>query len=301
MKNNDFVFIDNGALRLFCSNANFRKRLSTKKIISEKSMLIAFPFSFIEFIGLNMNKIKHKTSIELSNYHKKTYSKAFGDIYNEYLDFFQNNTLLSYNELEKAYKKQLNWVDKEVYSIIDDLFKVFLTKGHLQAIYEGLAWDRAISYIPESLSYNERADWLIEVLDQIQFNIRTRNLNIGFYRHFDSLIPYIFRNEETIQNILKKNKTRLKRNTDYLDTDIVNIAVCGYYSNGASLPIRVITCDPKQSVTDRIQMYKGFFKFIEDELKLVNIMKQKNKITIINFNQKKKLTQGIRSYNISTV
>jgi hypothetical protein len=249
---------------------NFKNSIEKHNIIkniTQNNLVYSItPFSILEALGITIPYPENLI------YDKKTkaYKEGFKNLKKQAENYFENLPILKIQNLLNAAEKQSTFTNSDSKELEKTLiFNPLKTEGFYNYLLKGVVFDYLCKYeFPQETQKQIFSEFLIPT-----FFLNDRDISrFSKFRIIKRLWDnsYYGLEKSTIlenQFIKELNQAmKLKRNKDFLDCEIIHFSTIGDLVNENHNPVFSFTTDKKETVLNRIIVYKSMINLFINSL-----------------------------------
>ncbi len=245
---------------------SIEKHTIIKNITHNNLVYSITPFSILEALGITIPYSKNL----IYNEKTKAYKEGFKNLKKQAENYFENLEILKIQNLLNAAEKQSIYTNSESKELEKTLiFNPLKTEGFYKYLLKGVVFDYLCKYeFPQETQKQIFSEFLIptfflndrDISRFSKFRIIKRLWDNSYYGLEKSTI---------LENkfIKKLNQAmKLKRNKDFLDCEIIHFSTIGDLVNENHNPVFSFTTDKKETVINRIIVYKSMINLFINNL-----------------------------------
>lgn len=219
--------------------------------------LLMTPFQLLEVLGVSIPNVSvsHEQSKEQSAH--QIFDEVTKDAEKKFIDL----SVLSQENLKTRASERRSYLPKEAHALFDTCITTPCEQPDLtRQLASLLAWDYGVKHIV-SISATRETEQLLATLMITPGRSYLSRFRIAkrFWDLFYSSVHRHIMEKSTSEALQVANKAmRLKTTRDFLDCDIYHIACFGWFESD----VTVLTCDPPESILNRVAAYKGMVEAV---------------------------------------
>lgn len=240
-------------------NLSIKKHPILKKISSQDINYSLTPFSIIEGIGITIPQpeilIPEKLSTVKKHKELVQYIKNEAEIYYSNLNQINSEEIFLKAQIQSKYTNEKAKIIEEIF-----IHRPIKLNGFNNYLIESLVFDFVCKYdFPKEIQKVVFSKYLIPTFFMNE-NITSRFSKFRIIKRlwdnsYHKLLHETSYPKEYINNL--NNSMKLKKHSDYLDCEIIHFACIGDCLNGKYRPVFAFTGDNKETVINRIIVYKS--------------------------------------------